>query len=195
MTPPALRVVVGLGNDEPAYRFTPHNIGFWAVELLAVRLQFNRREKKEYVLFRPPSDAGDLSLVQAHSLMNVCGPKIRKALEDLKAKGGEFLVVCDDFALPWGRLRFRRSGSSGGHNGLKSVIEALGTPDFPRLRVGVGPVPDGMDPKDFVLKKQSAGRLKDLADKAAEALQAALTDGLEAAMNRFNAAPSDPEAP
>jgi PTH1 family peptidyl-tRNA hydrolase len=95
----------------------------------------------------------------------------------------------DDFALPWGRIRIRRKGSSGGHNGLDSVLQAFNIEDIARLRIGVGPVPTGMDPKDFVLKKVDAERLAELAELGADALNAVLVEGLETAMNHFNGLP------
>jgi PTH1 family peptidyl-tRNA hydrolase len=185
-----IRLIAGLGNDDRSYHLTFHNAGFWAVDLLAGRSGWEWREKK---LFLSAGD-GSLSLAKSRSYMNTCGPNLKEAL--LKAGGNpaEMLVVVDDFMLPEGRIRLRRGGSSGGHNGLKSVIAALGTEEFPRLRIGVGPVPPGMDPADYVLKRVSASRMEALATKAVDALEACLRDGLEKAMNRFNAGPDAPAA-
>lgn len=181
-----IKLVVGLGNDDRKYLLTPHNIGFRVVDVLAERLEYRAAEKREYAAYRPEQDGA--LLAKPHSLMNVSGPKVQAAARDANAKPEEVLVVCDDFAIPWGRLRFRHKGSSGGHNGLESVIESLGTQDFPRLRIGVGPVPENVDPKDFVLRPQSKARMEELAAKAADGLRAALEEGLEPAMNKFNAA-------
>jgi PTH1 family peptidyl-tRNA hydrolase len=179
-------LVVGLGNDEARYAESPHNVGFLVVDLLAARWKWERREKKEYAVYRAPSGAEPGALVKCHTYMNESGPKVRAAVQDLRAELASSLIVCDDFALPWGKLRFRLKGSAGGHNGLTSVIDALGTQDFPRLRVGVGPVPEGADPKDYVLRRQPAARMKELAALAADAVEAAMTEGLAPAMNRFN---------
>jgi peptidyl-tRNA hydrolase, PTH1 family len=186
-----IKLVVGLGNDDRKYSLTPHNVGFQAVDLLAGRLGWDAGEKKEYAVYRGES----VWLVKPHSLMNVSGPKVAAAARDAGAGPEELLVVCDDFAIPWGRLRFRRKGSSGGHNGLESVIQALGTQEFPRLRVGVGPVPEGADPADYVLRPLSKARMEELAAKAADGLRAALEQGLDPAMNKFNAAEEGAPSP
>src|SRR5262249_23432745 len=128
--------------------------------------------------------------IKPRAFMNNSGPAVKRAMEKWCANVGApgVLVVSDDFALPWGRLRLRRSGSAGGHNGLKSVIESLGSQDFPRLRVGVGPVPEHMDAKEYVLKHKPLPLMTALAESAASALDFVLSHGLESAMNRFNAA-------
>jgi peptidyl-tRNA hydrolase, PTH1 family len=186
-----IRWVAGLGNPPGAYRYTPHNIGFHVVDVLAAGRDWAWRD---YDGFSAASASGrELVLVKPLTYMNTSGPAVKAAGARFRVSREQLLVVCDDFALPWGRLRFRRSGSAGGHNGLASLIEAMGGPAFPRLRIGIGPVPSGADPKDYVLKKQPKDRMEALARSAAEALDAALREGLEAAMNRFNAAPAAPE--
>lgn len=181
----SLRLVVGLGNDEKKYDLTPHNIGFQALDALAARHRLEWKEEKGQVR---GAKWGDVRLAKPLTFMNVSGPAVQWAAGWWRVTPLETLLVCDDFALPWGRLRFRRQGSDGGHNGLDSVITALGTQEIPRLRVGVGPVPEGMDPKDYVLKRMSADAVHELARRASEAVEAALTEGLDVAMNRFNGA-------
>jgi len=181
-----LQIVVGLGNFPAAYHRTPHNIGRLAVEALARRWRLEWVEKKD--VLDAAVREGRAVLVAPRSYMNTSGPAVLWARNRWKAPLEDVWVVCDDFTLPWGRLRIRRDGRSGGHNGLESVIQSLGSTAFPRLRVGVGPVPEGMDPKDFVLGKQPRERLEKLAEQAADALEAAMDEGLESAMNRFNAA-------
>lgn len=178
------RLIIGLGNYSSGYEYTPHNIGFHAVDRLAEKLNGSWREQEEY-LSAPLEDR--LVLLKPNSYMNVSGAAVHRAGRKWNAAPSAMLLICDDFALPWGRLRFRRSGSAGGHNGLKSVIESLGSLEFPRLRIGVGPVPPGTDPKDFVLKRQPKDLILALAEKASEALIVAAREGVEAAMNRFNA--------
>jgi PTH1 family peptidyl-tRNA hydrolase len=179
-----IRLVIGLGNDSEKYKHTLHNIGFLTVDSLGTD---QISGDPDFVFSKMSSS--DVRLIKACSLMNVCGSPIAAALRWFKVAPQDILVVVDEFALPWGRLRFRLSGSAGGHNGMKSVIEALGTEDFPRLRVGVGPVPERIDSADFVLKKRGEKELIPLAQKAAEAVQVAVSDGLEKAMNQFNGVP------
>ena len=186
----SITLIAGLGNDESRYDLTPHNIGFHALDALAGRWGVDWREEKGRV--RAAKGGNGVFLVKPLSYMNTSGPHVRWAADWRKVPVTEVLLVCDDFTLPWGRLRFRREGSSGGHNGLKSVIEAFGSQDFPRLKIGVGPVPPPMDPADYVLKRQPAENIRDLSARAADALEAAVNDGLDKAMNRYNADPSVP---
>jgi PTH1 family peptidyl-tRNA hydrolase len=179
------RLVIGLGNDDEKYGRTPHNVGFLCLEILAREAGGGWRDRDAVAW----AQLGDIRLVKAHSFMNVCGPPLRRAADFWKVPLKDVLVVVDDFALPWGKLRLRPGGSAGGHNGLASVIEVFGTTEFPRLRVGVGPVPEGMDPADFVLRKQPEGALAELAKSAAEAVRHIADVGLETAMNRVNAPP------
>lgn len=178
-----IRLIAGLGNDDDKYRLTFHNAGFRALDVLAARWKLDWKGRKDY----HASERDGLLLAKPKSYMNVCGPRVKEAL--LKAGGnpGEMLVVVDDFMLPEGKLRIRRAGSSGGHNGLKSLFEALGTEDFPRLRIGVGPVPDGVDPAEYVLRRIKDDRLAALAEKAADAVEVCIAEGVEKGMNRFNA--------
>jgi peptidyl-tRNA hydrolase, PTH1 family len=181
----SVRLIVGLGNFPGSYHHTPHNIGFHALDVLAENRRSDWREGEEFL----SASAGDRQwLLKPASYMNTSGRAVQLASKKWNVPAPALLVVCDDFALPWGRLRFRRSGSAGGHNGLKSIIEHVGSDQFPRLRIGVGPVPPEMDSKDFVLRRQPKERIMALAAKAAEALDACLETGVEAAMNRFNAA-------
>jgi PTH1 family peptidyl-tRNA hydrolase len=178
-------LVAGLGNDEHRYRGTPHNIGFAAMDALAERWGVDWGSEKGICWM---AVRGDTRLMKPRGYMNLSGNAVRWAVDYWKIPAASVIVVCDDFALPWGRLRLRRQGSAGGHNGLKSVIGCLGTDVFPRLRVGVGPVPPGWDSKDFVLHPAPADRFHELAELASLAVEACLTEGLEAAMNRFNSA-------
>ncbi len=180
------RLVVGLGNDEKKYDHTPHNIGFHALDVLARRLKLGWKDEKDKV---HAAQKGDVRFVKPKTLMNLSGNNVLWATAWWHIPAAELLVVCDDFALPWGRIRIRRKGSSGGHNGLDSVLQAFNIEDIARLRIGVGPVPTGMDPKDFVLKQVDAERLAELAELGADALNAVLVEGLETAMNHFNGLP------
>jgi PTH1 family peptidyl-tRNA hydrolase len=121
--------------------------------------------------------------------MNVSGIPVAQLVRKKGLSAQEVLIVSDDFELPLGSLRLRLQGSSGGHNGLKSVLENLATQDVPRLRVGIGPVPPDEDPADFVLKPFAAHERKGVEEaiaQAAEAVRAAVAEGVEGAMNKFN---------
>lgn len=167
-----LRLVVGLGNPGTRYQRTRHNIGYRVIDALAGRLPGSVR------LFKPDS-----------VFMNESGVPIRELARRNGIQPAEIVIVCDDFSIPLGQLRIRLKGSSGGHNGLKSIFEQFGTMDVPRLKVGIGPVPAGMDPADFVLRtfeKSEDAVVEDTIARAAEAVEAMVKDGIEAAMNRFN---------
>ncbi len=132
-----------------------------------------------------------LRLVKPQSYMNLVGPVYRRALEVFDLPPEAALVVLDDFMLPFGRLRLREDGSAGGHNGLKSIEGALGHRAYPRLRLGIGPVPEGMDPADYVLKRYGAAQARELPDLVGRGAEAALCwaeTGIEAAMNAYNRA-------
>ncbi len=181
----SIQLIIGLGNYKGPYHHTPHNIGYHTVEVMAAQRNLTWKSEKGYCV--SASFASKSFLIKPESYMNLSGAAVRWACDYWKIPCSDILVICDDFALPWEQLRFRRSGSSGGHNGLESVIASLGTTEFPRLRIGVGPVPERMDPKDYVLKRQPEEKINTLAEKASEAVEMVIQEGLEKAMNKFNA--------
>src|SRR5262245_40042008 len=138
-------------------------------------------------------------LVQPQLFMNRSGAAVRDVLEDEGGSADGLLVVCDDFHLPFGDLRLRREGSHGGHNGLRSLIDVLRTRGFARLRVGIGPAPEGAEQSDFVLEplaEDERRALPAIVGAAADCVETALRSGLEPAMNRFNRRAGAPaEAP
>ncbi|MDD4207551.1 MULTISPECIES: aminoacyl-tRNA hydrolase [unclassified Mesotoga] len=146
---------VGLGNPGPRYALTRHNVGFLFVDemiKLGLRKTIQKRIYEAYLL------EGEEKLYVAKPLtfMNLSGVAVRMMLKDLNFSDGDTLVlVYDDVWIPLGRIRIRESGSDGGHNGLKSVISEIGTKDFPRIRIGVGPLPEYGDMVDYVLGKFS----------------------------------------
>jgi PTH1 family peptidyl-tRNA hydrolase len=194
------RLLFGLGNPGPRYQDTRHNAGWQVLDVLA---------REGNAVFRPTrfllGETADLRegdvhvrMVKPHSYMNLCGPVYVRALEVFEVPPEEALVVSDDFMLPFGRLRLRAEGSSGGHNGLRSIGEALGSDVFPRLRLGIGPVPPPMDPTDFVLMRYEAEQRKalpDLLDRAAAACRTWAREGMDAAMNRHNKGEGPPPPP
>ena len=183
-------LVSGLGNPGKAYDETRHNIGFEVVKAFA---------KKQGLSFRHAADfIGDLSqgnlldkkvvLLLPLTYMNSSGEAIRLCKEYFDIPCENILIVCDDVALPFGKLRMRGKGSSGGHNGLKSVAEHLGTTDFPRLRVGVGRAEE-KELAEYVLGKftsEEKKALPEVAERAASAVETWIASGIESAMRTFN---------
>ncbi|MBP2680736.1 MAG: peptidyl-tRNA hydrolase, family [Candidatus Krumholzibacteriota bacterium] len=184
-------IVVGLGNPGPRYASTRHNLGFRVVDRLAADHGGYRWEDRGTSLIaRVALDLRDVLLVKPLTYMNLSG----RALSDLPVEGEpsaqEILVVVDDIALPLGQIRLRRRGSDGGHNGLKSIIAELGSADFPRIRLGVGPVPPGWDAAEFVLGAFERGEesaVRDMVERAARCVEAVFEGGLDRAMGEFNA--------
>lgn len=185
-----MAVVVGLGNPGPRYADTRHNIGFRVVEgLLGGRGRWLREEDVETSRVRVAGE--EVLLVRPLSFMNRSGGAVRALQERAGFAAGEVLVVLDDFLLDFGRLRLRRGGSDGGHNGLASVLECLQTDQVPRLRLGVGPVPPGDSEIDFVLTPFAPGEeVAEVVARGCAATRCWLSEGVEAAMNRFNGCPA-----
>lgn len=183
-------VVVGLGNPGPRYAGTRHNIGFRVAEgLLAGRGKWVRQEAAEIAQLRIAGQ--EVLLVRPQGFMNRSGQAVRVLREQGGFTPEEILVVLDDFLLDFGRLRLRRGGSDGGHNGLASVLELLETNQVPRLRLGVGPVPPGESDIDFVLAPFAPGEeAAGLAERGCAVVRCWLAEGIEAAMNRFNGYPA-----
>ena len=196
-----MRVVVGLGNPGEEYDGTRHNAGFEVVDRLAARHGVAlRRDRTLHALAgRGRVGKDEVLLVEPLSFMNLSGAVARRALERAAGPEGEepgLMVVCDDYHLPLGTLRMRASGSAGGHNGLADIEAALGTRDYARLRVGIGPNTMA-DPKDFVLGRfRPADRdaAAESFDRAADAVESWIGVGLERTMGRYNGGP-DAEAP
>lgn len=189
----SIRLIVGLGNPGARYDGTRHNIGFEAVTALlegrpARRRMFDGGELVEAEIADRP-----VVLLRPTGYMNRSGGPVRRLLASESASPQAALVVCDDYALPLGAIRARRRGSDGGHNGLASVLSAVGTEEVPRMRLGVGAPPPGEDPADHVLAPfapAEAEAVADLLERAARALATAVGEGLDAAMNRFNRSPA-----
>jgi PTH1 family peptidyl-tRNA hydrolase len=147
---PEIKCIVGLGNPGKKYETTRHNIGFQAVDFMAVAggLHWKRWDEVAEVA---GGSGGAVLFVKPQTYMNNSGIAVRSICSYYRFSPEEILVIVDDFALPFGTIRPRRSGSPGGHNGLASITDHLGTPSFPRLRLGVGPLPPHTDAADFVL--------------------------------------------
>jgi PTH1 family peptidyl-tRNA hydrolase len=185
-----VRAIIGLGNPGEEYSGTRHNVGFWVVSLLARRhnLRLNRhRYNARYgqgTLHGVP-----VLLAQPMTYMNRSGEAVRALLKAYRLSPQQMLIVYDDLALPLGTLRLRPRGSSGGHNGVRSIIEAIGTEEFPRLRIGIGTPPEGIDPADYVLspfEESEKSLMRQMLEIAADACEAWLIEPIERVMSRFN---------
>lgn len=184
-----LRLIVGLGNPGPDYAATRHNVGCWVIERAAAR--WSIRLARRGMALRGAGRAGSKPVELAETLdwMNVTGPPLKALLRELSLTPDDLVIVHDDLDLEPGRLRIRPSGGSGGHNGIKSVIEALGTADFIRLRIGIGRPAPGQDSADYVLEdvgKEERALYEPCLERAVEALEVMLHRDLATAMNQFN---------
>jgi len=186
-----MHLVVGLGNPGDRYRGTRHNVGFEVVDALAERaVAGTLRPDPGWWALEARIDACPVVLLKPLTFMNRSGIAVRAAVESWGVPPERVVVVVDDVALPTGRLRVRSRGSHGGHNGLRSIEEALGSRDFPRVRIGVGSDPEGPDLADYVLSPFPSRDIlivRRAVGRAAEAVVAVLREGVEAAMNRYNA--------
>lgn len=184
-----MKLVVGLGNPGSQYARTRHNIGWQAIDRLADRAGLagrgRQRDASSVVMGR--HKGLDLILVKPMTFMNDSGRAVRKVLAREHAPLTDLLVVADDFALPFGKLRFREGGGHGGHNGLGSIIDELGTEKFSRLRVGIGdPVRAGADHVLSTFAPDEVARMDELLDAVTEAIETWAREGTSKAANRFN---------
>lgn len=188
-----MKVIIGLGNPGPAYQSTRHNVGWWVIERLAQRWHAGPPRARHRAAVATATFRGAaVLLVRPLTYMNESGAAVRTLVAAENVVGSDLLVVYDELALPLGQLRVRPRGGAGGHKGLESVLGVLGTQDVPRLRIGIGPPPVGVDRVSYVLGEFAADErpvIEDAADRAAEAVECVLRDGLIAAMDRYNAAP------
>jgi PTH1 family peptidyl-tRNA hydrolase len=183
-------LVVGLGNPGPRYAGTRHNVGFLVADLLGERLggRFKAHKGRADVLEGRLTGI-PVALVKPRSFMNESGGPVVSVARFYKVPVENVVVVHDDLDLPYGTLRLKRGGGDGGHNGLRSVTAALGTNEYLRIRFGIGRPPGRQDPADFVLREFSAAERKELGfhvDRAADAVEMLIANGLEAAQNAFN---------
>ena len=184
-----MKVVVGLGNPSPEYAATRHNVGFRVVEMFAAIHRVPLKTMQKQV--RVGQVSGELWVAEPLTWMNHSGQAVRWLLEETGSGVESLIVVHDDLDLPVGRLRFKRRGGHGGHNGVRSIVETMGTGEFLRLKLGVGRPPAGKDPVEYVLEPFSRYETADIdaaVGTACEALDVALAEGVTAAMNRFHAA-------
>ena len=187
-----MKLVVGLGNPGRAYENTRHNAGWQVLDEFAKRrgAEFRRSWRRPVQSAKAALEgAGSLLLVKPLTFMNLSGDVLPGLMRPAGLAAKDLIVVADDVNLPLGKLRIRAAGSAGGHNGLKSVIERLGTEEFVRVRVGVGEQEEGKSLKDHVLERMRSEERRELAEaaaRAADALECILVRGVDSAMNRFN---------
>ncbi len=181
---------VGLGNPGPRYAETPHNAGFVVCDRFMARHRIGptaRRFQGEFA--RGKALGHDVAVLKPQTYMNLSGDSVSEALRYLPVEPAEVVVVFDEMDIPSGKLRLRKFGGHGGHNGLRSIIEALGSSDFPRIRVGIGRPAEGREPTGHLLGKVATAeraRFSATVDLAVDALDVIVVEGFEAAMNRFN---------
>lgn len=189
-----MRLVVGLGNPGARYRATRHNLGFRVVDRLAERWGIGLGGRRHQAELGVGTIAGArAALAKPQTYMNVSGDAVAKLRRAHRVEARDVVAVYDDLDLPLGRVRVRASGSAGGHRGMASLITVLGT-GFPRVRVGIGRPPGGADPLEFVLEPFAPDErqcVEAAVERAADAVEAVLRDGVERAMSAFNRA-SDP---
>jgi len=186
-----VKLIVGLGNPGDEYKITRHNIGFLILEKLAkansIKFKFSKRFNAligEGVIGREKT-----LLAMPQTYMNLSGHSVRPALNWLKLKAEDMFVVMDDIALPFGSIRIKPKGSSGGHNGLNSIIESISTQEFPRMRLGILGRKNVKDLSNYVLDrftKSEQKNLPEILDTASQACECWTREGTSAAMNKFN---------
>jgi len=185
------RLIVGLGNPGPEYERTRHNAGFLTIDLLAENLRATYWKDTcgaKVAVVRVGDD--DLVLAKPQTFMNLSGSSLKRLIEEYDVSLADVIVIHDDIDLPSGTVRVKRGGGHGGHNGLRSIHDKLGTDEYLRVRVGVGRPPGRMDAADFVLQPLKGDALEELEASIPTAAQAAfgiLEHGIDVAMREYNA--------
>ncbi len=179
-----------MGNPGKEYENNRHNLGFKVVDLLSENLKCHwRTGRGEFLIARGKLESFSFILVKPLTLMNRGGVAVKELVWDLDLELDRLLVILDDLNLPLGKIRHRAKGSDGGHRGLSSVIEKLQSQDFPRLRLGIGASPDGMDTAEYVLsdfRDDEADIVEAMIRRSAEAVKCFIKCGIEEAISRFN---------
>ncbi len=193
-----MKLIVGLGNPGIEYQFTPHNLGFLAIDEIAERS--GARVSNRFcraLTARTSLEGQEVVLAKPETYMNLSGVSVRELVEKLEiAPEKDLVILYDELDLPFGTLRVRERGRSAGHNGMESIIGSLGTQEFVRIRLGVGPGHPLSDGASYLLAPMKKSRLAEavpMIETAADAIGVILKDGVSAAMNRFNRKPEDPK--
>jgi PTH1 family peptidyl-tRNA hydrolase len=193
-----VKLIVGLGNPGPEYEFTPHNLGFLVIGLLADDLKVEVRNLQcKALTARTQIGHEQVVLAKPETYMNLSGFSVRCLVDKLEIEPeADLIVIQDELDFPLGTLRIHRARSSAGHNGIESIIDSLGTKDFVRIRIGVAPEYKPRDGKEYLLAPMRKAQLKTLEPvlmDAAEAAKVIVQEGLAVAMQRFNRKPEPPE--
>ena len=181
-----MKLIAGLGNIGEKYCFTRHNVGFMVLDKWALDDGFSYREEKKLKCFLAKKD--DIIFIKPTTYMNLSGEAVRAAMDYYKLTAKDILIIYDDISLDLGRIRFRANGSDGGHNGIKSIIQHIGTKDFDRLKVGIGPQPN-IPSENFVLQnfpKENLEELKNILKISIDAVNFYIKNGIEKTQNKFN---------
>jgi PTH1 family peptidyl-tRNA hydrolase len=181
-----MQMIVGLGNPGPKYQYTRHNVGFMAVDGLGRRLGIDIKNLKSKALI---GKKGDLLLVKPQTYMNLSGEAVMPLANYFKIEPQNILVVYDDMDIPLGEIRIKPKGSSGGHKGMQSIIQLLGTEDFPRVRIGIGRPMPHMEVVKYVLMTFAKDEIPIITKSLKTTIDAIETwrnDGLDIAMNKYN---------
>lgn len=185
-----MKLIVGLGNPGREYAATRHNVGFHCVDLLARRASIPFDERRKLAVLGTGRVAGqEVALAKPRTFMNNSGEAVKYLMARFRATPADLVVIYDDMDLPVGKVRVRPGGSAAGHKGILSITAALGTQEFPRVRIGIDRPMPGAGPVDYVLGQFVAAErapVEEAVRRAADAVEVLLSDGLDAAMNRFN---------
>ncbi|MGB9629921.1 MAG: aminoacyl-tRNA hydrolase [Thermodesulfobacteriota bacterium] len=184
-----MKIIFGLGNPGIRYRKTRHNIGFHIVDRLAEMYHIQISSKRFKSLYgKGWIEAEEVVLAKPMTYMNQSGEAVREALDFFHLSPEDLIIIHDDLDLPFGRLRFKRKGGDGGHQGVRSIIESLNKNNFLRLKIGIGRPPEGKEASEYVLSpfdEIEQSKLREVISKGAESIKVLLLDGIEKAMNKF----------
>lgn len=185
-----MKLIVGLGNIGDKYVFTRHNAGFMLIDSIALNngLTFRENTRLKSLMTNLRNGADDYLLIKPTTFMNLSGEAVRAVMDYYKIPLEDVLIIYDDLSLEIGKIRFRSNGSDGGHNGIKSIIQHLGTKDIARLKIGIGPQPN-IPSEVFVLQnfsKEELETLKTSLSKAKDGIACYFKEGISVAQNKFN---------
>jgi PTH1 family peptidyl-tRNA hydrolase len=185
-----MRIIIGLGNPTEKYQATRHNIGWDAITRIADDYNIALNQNKHKAICGTGYIEGEkVILAQPVTYMNLSGESVRQLVDYYKVSAQDIIVIYDDISLDVGRLRIRKKGSAGGHNGIKSIISHLGTDEFPRIKIGVGEKPKDWDLADYVLsrfKEDEEKIIREALKDSSDACRMIISDGMDAAMNKYN---------
>jgi PTH1 family peptidyl-tRNA hydrolase len=183
-----LWAIIGLGNYGSKYSKTRHNLGFMVIEVIAGNFDIDFHEKKDYLIGKGSIGGHDVLLIEPLTFMNLSGNAVKNILRKFNVTSENLIIIHDDLDMDAGKLKIRKNGSSGGHRGVESIIQSIGTKEFIRVKIGIGRE-HGISPETYVLKKFRKDELpiiKDAVERAADAVTAIISTGIAKAMNKFN---------